>query len=476
MNNLLYTLPTPTLQQCLNVYSAYSYFGIKSVPLLATTSFVDGVLAKYTGSTKHYAGLTAFWGSIAYKAISNLNENNYVPDEYKLFLQSFFALSAVGLVWKGQDFLNNNNQNIGQTLESIKVAAKLFDDEDQTISIIEKSFEESNTSGLYTMATHIAPLLSNKFISNLLKQQGINIIKMIILEKYLNSISPTSKLSLYYASQKEDGFNTVMKGILLNFSKLILNNISNNLIQKLDIEKDISIKVSELVFNDANTSSIIKLGKNVETFSSDIKNTIQNANDALTQLSKSIITPLMHINTNLNANTNLDYDMPSLINHYPNLILLEHLVYLIGYKQHGKEILQFIEKQFTTSHISEEIGVAKVTQTCGGVQLTITSNSQQYAYQHVQDIAISGANEFMRHQVCEYIKHKQDGEPKNMLLSEEILNTIVGYINDALFYSLLPSFQLKTAEDLQGVENSLLKLKNFLAPNMKFIQTNEDIL
>lgn len=284
-------------------FYTYSYFGIKSVPLLATTSFVDGVLAKYTGSTKHYAGLTAFWGSIAYKAISNLNENNYVPDEYKLFLQSFFALSAVGLVWKGQDFLNNNNQNIGQTLESIKVAAKLFDDEDQTISIIEKSFEESNTSGLYTIATHIAPLLSDKFISNLLKQQGINIIKMMILEKYLNSISPTSKLSLYYASQKEDGFNTVMKGILLNFSKLILNNISNNLIQKLDIEKDISIKVSELVFNDANTSSIIKLGKNVETFSSDIKNTIQNANDALTQLSKSIITPLMHINTNL------DYDM-----------------------------------------------------------------------------------------------------------------------------------------------------------------------
>lgn len=58
-------------EQLMNLYKSYSYLGKESLPIAATTSLADGVMAKYFGTTRNYAGLSGFWGYIAYNAISN---------------------------------------------------------------------------------------------------------------------------------------------------------------------------------------------------------------------------------------------------------------------------------------------------------------------------------------------------------------------------------------------------------------------
>lgn len=63
----------PSFEQLMTLYSSYNYFGKESLPITASTSLVDGAMAKYFGTTRHYAGLSGFWGYIAYKAISNLD-------------------------------------------------------------------------------------------------------------------------------------------------------------------------------------------------------------------------------------------------------------------------------------------------------------------------------------------------------------------------------------------------------------------
>ena len=53
--------PLPSFKLLMNLYKAYSYLGKESVPIAATTSLADGVMAKYFGTTRSYAGLSSFW-------------------------------------------------------------------------------------------------------------------------------------------------------------------------------------------------------------------------------------------------------------------------------------------------------------------------------------------------------------------------------------------------------------------------------
>lgn len=53
-------LPLPSFGQLMNLYKSYNYFGKESLPLAATTSLADGIMAKYLGTTRSYAGLSGF--------------------------------------------------------------------------------------------------------------------------------------------------------------------------------------------------------------------------------------------------------------------------------------------------------------------------------------------------------------------------------------------------------------------------------
>ena len=59
---------------------------------------------------------------MVYKAISNLDAS-----EYKMSMKLFFALSAIDMVWKGNDFFASEDQDFNKILRSAPVSAKLFE-------------------------------------------------------------------------------------------------------------------------------------------------------------------------------------------------------------------------------------------------------------------------------------------------------------------------------------------------------------
>ena len=152
----------PSFGQLINLYNSYNYFGKESLPITASTSLVDGAMVKYFGTTRHYAGLSGFWGDIAYKAISNLDTSEYVSSKYKMPMKLFFALSAIGMVWKGNDFLASEGQDFNKMLRSASVSAKLFESDQQEVTKVEQAFSKNTFSGLSEIAKNCRALLSNK--------------------------------------------------------------------------------------------------------------------------------------------------------------------------------------------------------------------------------------------------------------------------------------------------------------------------
>src|SRR5690242_11518894 len=96
------TIPLPGLSTLINLYSAYSYGGLKHTSVLATTSIADGALSSYYGVNRNYFSLSRFWGYITYNAIreiSSLSSTNY----YQIPLSSLSFLVSDGMICQGTD-------------------------------------------------------------------------------------------------------------------------------------------------------------------------------------------------------------------------------------------------------------------------------------------------------------------------------------------------------------------------------------
>ena len=277
----------PFFGQLINLYNSYNYFGKESLPITASTSLVDGAMAKYLGTTRHYAGLSEFWGYIAYKAISTLDASEYISSKYKIPIKLFFALSAIGMVWKGNDFLASEGQDFNKMLRSASVSAKLFESDQQEVTKVEQSFAKSTFSGLSEIVKNFKSLLLNKFLLNLFIKQGINIVKLIVLEKFLSGLVSNSKLSIYYASKEEDGFQKVFKNLVLSALKFIIDSGTSIFVaKKLNIDKEVSTKVSEIVLKEDATSVVMRLGSDVNNFANDMKSANQAVSSGITSNSK----------------------------------------------------------------------------------------------------------------------------------------------------------------------------------------------
>ena len=134
-------------------------------------------------------GLQRFFRSnFRYKAISTLDASEYISSKYKIPIKLFFALSAIGMVWKGNDFLASEGQDFNKMLRSASVSAKLFESDQQEVTKVEQSFAKSTFSGLSEIVKNFKSLLLNKFLLNLFIKQGINIVKLIVLEKFLSGL------------------------------------------------------------------------------------------------------------------------------------------------------------------------------------------------------------------------------------------------------------------------------------------------
>lgn len=451
----------PSFDQLMTLYSSYNYFGTESLPITATTSLVDGAMAKHLGTTRHYTGLSGFWGYIAYKAISNLDASEYVSSKYKMPMKLFFALSAIGMVWKGKDFLASESQDFNKMLRSASVSAKLFESDQQEITKIEQAFSKSTFNGLSEIIKNFRALLSNKFLLNLFIKQGINIVKLIVLEKFLSGLVSNSKLSIYYASKEKGGFQKVFKNLVLSALKFIIDSGTSIFVtKKLNIEKEVSTKVSEIVLKEDATSVVMKLGSDVNNFANGIKSANQTVSSGITDLSQKLIVPYIYAN-----NTPSSDNLSSIIQLYPNLILFENVMGSILSQDNIRALYQYLvgdSSKETTS--CPGVGNTIISTGNGGPTITMQISAEQYAYQNLQDIARFGGNRFMLSQVQKYIygQNSTNNFDSNFALS--LFEYVRTFFNDAMFFTLLPSLNLNSPEDIQKIEILLQRLNSVIQP------------
>jgi hypothetical protein len=279
----------------LDLYKFYNYLGIKSVPIVAATSLADGVMGKYLGVGRNYFGLTAFWGYIANSTISDLDSSKYVADKYKISLKLLVALCATGMVWKGHDFIESKDEDYNKILKSATVSAKLFESSHREVTKVENSFNKGLSNGLYEIKNNLGDLLGNKFLYSVLAKQSVNILKMAVVEKFFSGVAPNSKLSIYYASQENGGFEKISKNLGLLALKFLITKLADVTVNKvLNIDQDVSIKVSEMILDNKATTTVMKLGGAANSFSNDIKAANQTVNKGINDLAEKLIVPYIY--------------------------------------------------------------------------------------------------------------------------------------------------------------------------------------
>ena len=82
------------------------------------------------------------------------------------------------------------------------------------------------------MIKNFRVLLSNKILLNLFIKQGINIIKLIALEKFLSGLVSNSKFLIHYASKEKGVFRKVFKNLALSDIKFIIDNGTSTFVAK----------------------------------------------------------------------------------------------------------------------------------------------------------------------------------------------------------------------------------------------------
>ena len=153
------TISLPGLSTLMNLYSAYSFGGLKHTSVLATTTLVDGVLSSYYGVSRNYVSLSSFWGYIAYNAVKEISP--LIAPSYKIPLSFLSFLVSTAMVWQGTDIFAKKI-DLKKALDSIKLTASFFD-EKGIIETIGQKFSEGYGSGIKYTAQNFTSLISNKF-------------------------------------------------------------------------------------------------------------------------------------------------------------------------------------------------------------------------------------------------------------------------------------------------------------------------
>ena len=111
------------------------------------------------------------------------------------------------------------------------------------------------------------------------------------------------------------------------------------------------------------------------------------------------------------------------------------------------------------------VGYTTLATGTGGQTIRMQVTAEQYAYQNLQDIARFGGNRFMLSQVQKYIygQNSTNNFDSNFVLS--LFEYVRTFFNDAMFFTLLPSLNLTSPEDIQKVGILLQRLNSVIQPS-----------
>ncbi len=377
------TIPKPTLQQFINIYSAYTYFGKNGVKIAGTTSLIDGALAHNFAIEKNYFTLSAFWGNIAYQAMNKVSQSDVISNKYKLAVKFLVASIATGLVYKGSDLFQNKH-DIHNTIDNVSLSARLFD-EHNAIAHVQESFKESYSSGLHSVWQNLNTLLSNKFIVTALAKQGVDLGVLIFTQKFLSLILPTSKVDIFNAHKNGEAFSLITKKIILLVVQQVVNKIHLNAVKKIEsgVKEEVSEKMATLILKEENSQKIMKLGASIGGFSNDISILTNNTNAEIGSIISGFALPLIY-----STKSDKEHDFASIITSYPILILLNSLTLQLLSPQTFFEMYKYLKSFVTSESDSEKVTVLNpraayeesTSQKMGGMTISMVSNPENYTY------------------------------------------------------------------------------------------------
>jgi ABC-type lipoprotein export system ATPase subunit len=438
-------LPRVTLTQGLNIYSAYNSFGAEYAVDLACASLGDGYFStKFEG--RNYLSLSVFWGNIAYKAINQVQNSNFVPYIYKGPLNVLFTIAAAGMVWKGKDIFEEKH-DLATTAKAVKLTAGFFD-EQGTISTLESEFNKGYLSGLVYGFKNAAALITNKFVSYTIIGQVLYFVNSFLVQKVFGS-----------GQLKNDkGVEDVIKDSFTYFCQSMVEFVYGKISGKVSgsVKNEIDQKVAKIALEEGNGETIVKLGDAINQFSGDV-----NAASSLASSGFSSLNNALFFNQLFGLKTHAG---ESFYNKYPTLVLSEAITRKLFAGENIMEIKAYLEKMLYGEPVA--LGQAEGTETTttkiGTCTVNIISNSKDYTYQNIQEIAKLGGNRFMLDKVIKFLENPNNqglpGGQGNDFLSI-MLTTIQNLISNIAFAAQLPALQLSD-NDLQDVLGKLMDLTN----------------
>lgn len=444
-------LPKPNLQNVINIYSAYSYGGTKAATIMASTSLADGALKNY-GVERNYFSLSAFWGGLAYNALSNMGDSKNMDSTTKLVLATFAGIASLAMIYKGKDIFAETH-NFQKTVNFSVLAAEILDDSD-TIKSIKNSFSESTYSGLKFTLENSSSIFSNKFIITTLLKQGVDITALLLTQKFLNQAIHMDNISIFNSYQNGESFDFVMKAslfILLRMISTQLHQKANNYISSI-VEKASSEKIVTMLFDENNSQKIIKIGKPINNFASNLSHLINNSSADISNLLKDIINPLLISNGSSTQSSNIFDD-------YPSLILSDALFKQILNSTNFQKISDWLQDYLNIKTEPEVNKYVEINcQKLGNCTINSRSTPEIYAYQNIQEIVKSSGGGFMLPIVIGYIN--SDNTQNGNYQYNNVIDTTRDILQSMVFAGLLPSLNIKNINQLMEVQHSIKNLSD----------------
>jgi len=442
----------------LNLYNAYSLGGLAHTGALAATSLADHVLSSNNITDKNYSSLSSFWGYVGWNAIKQIQSSEKIPTQYKVPLYAASSLISVGMICLGPDIFASKT-NHKKTLDSTKLIASFFDKTGE-IAKLEDEFSKGYVSGITHAISNFKQILSNKFILFSLLYQGIDIAKLVLVQKFFQYM-PAGKMASFFAAKEDNPINYLIKLSLLKLVKEVIETVHSKIVNKLKVtlKKDIDKHVIEIVLQNDSTQKVMDLGPKVNTLSQQISTIYEEATTQTSQTLQGLVRPLV-----IPSNHSSQASIP-LLGSNPSLFLLDSLINTIfNYTN-----INIVEKWITTKlygqkkeEDSEDTEI--VSQKIGQCTLNSVSTPSSYTYGNIQEIAKLGGNKYMLSKVLAYIEKNSTSHIQSNSTIRSLLDFIKNSIQEFLYAGVFIS-QGITQEELFSIEMLIGNLTTTLGLN-----------
>ncbi|MGV2433182.1 MAG UNVERIFIED_CONTAM: hypothetical protein LVQ98_08000 [Rickettsiaceae bacterium] len=279
-----------SIPKIITTYNAYCLYGTAGAIGAATALVGDNIthnkMTPEITTGRNYFRLSAFWGHIAYNACSQIMKSG-IPQTFSIPLTIATGLASAAMVYKGPDiFADKTNLHAA----SLNIVSSFFQD-DGLLKGANDSYRKGYIPFLQYVIQH-PEIANNKLVRAIVFNQAASIIQITITQKYGMTSNP---LPFILALKG----NATMKTILQLIAGILGSEVINIAFKKIQdkciaaISKEIREKIAVLAFKEENTTSVMALGEDLQSFPSNMSLAVKNSFEGPAELVQSITRPLL---------------------------------------------------------------------------------------------------------------------------------------------------------------------------------------